>query len=364
MKRTICILLASLALCAETPADNLGLSTVVIDAGHGGKDAGCISADGKTYEKTLTLDISRRLSGLIKDAYPDVKVVMTRDKDEYITLDARAAKANAAEADLFISIHINAAERKSPNGFSVHVLGQSSNKNRDLFAGNMEVCRRENSVIMLEEDYSTKYQGFDPSDPESYIFMVLMQNSHLEQSLKFAQIADTKLRSGPVKGDRGVSQDPFYVLWKTAMPAVLAELGFISNANDLAVLRRPENRQKLAECLFDAFASYKESYDASMKNTPKTAPTASEETEKTADVSETDELWGIQIFATASPAKKADYDFLGYEPLRIKSGRLYKYYICTGDSKAEASRNLGAVRKKYPDAFVTRIQGTPERVTK
>ena len=364
MKRTICILLSALVLCAEMAADGLRLSTVVIDAGHGGKDAGCISADGKTYEKTLTLDISRRLADLIKEAYPDVKVILTRDSDKYITLDDRAVKANNAGADLFISIHINAAERKSPNGFSVHVLGQSSNKNRDLFAGNMEVCRRENSVILLEDDYSTKYQGFDPSDPESYIFMVLMQNSHLEQSMKFAQTADTKLRGGPLRNDRGVSQDPFYVLWKTAMPAVLVELGFISNATDLAVIKRPEHRQELAQCLLEAFKSYKENYDASMSHSSVPAPaTSGGETAGNTDTKQ-DGLWGIQIFATTAPVKKCDYDFLGYDPVYIKTGRLYKYYVSTGADKAAAAAGLEKARKKYPDAFLARIQGTPIKVGK
>ena len=363
MKRTICILLLALVLCAEMAADGLGLSTVVIDAGHGGKDAGCISADGRTYEKTLTLDISRRLAALIRESFPDVKVILTRDRDEYITLDDRAIKANNAGADLFISIHINAAERKSPNGFSVHVLGQSSNKNRDLFAGNMEVCRRENSVILLEDDYSTKYQGFDPADPESYIFMVLMQNSHLEQSMKFAQTADTRLRRGPLRNDRGVSQDPFYVLWKTAMPAVLVELGFISNAADLAVIRKQENRQKLAQCLLEAFREYKKSYDASMSHHGGTPPATSAETEGKADTPQ-EPLWGIQIFATKAPVKKSDHDFLGCEPLYIKSGSLYKYYICTGNDRAAVSAELEKVRKKYPDAFVARIQGAPDGIRK
>lgn len=349
--------MAALVLCARMAAESFGLSTVVIDAGHGGKDAGCISADGKTYEKTLTLDISRRLANLIRDGYPEVKVLLTRDKDEYITLDDRAAKANAAGADLFISIHINASERKSPNGFSVHVLGQSSNKNRDLFANNMEVCRRENSVIMLEDDYSTKYQGFDPSDPESYIFMVLMQNSHLEQSLKFAQTAGTSLKGGPVRNDRGVSQDPFYVLWKTAMPAVLVELGFISNASDLAVLRQSSHRQELARRLYEAFRTYKDGYDSSMSgrqtDTPDNAVPAA------ADKAAQKELWGIQIFATASPVNENEYDFLGYTPVHIKSGRFYKYYICTGADKAAVEGKLASVKKKYPDAFVTLIQGRP-----
>ena len=245
--------------------ENLGLTTVVIDAGHGGKDAGCVSKDQKTYEKTLTLDIATTLAGKIRKAYPEVKVVLTRSDDTYVTLDDRAEIANDAHADLFISVHINANEKTSPSGYSVHVLGQSSNKNRDLFANNMEVCVRENSVIMLEDDYSTKYQGFDPSDPESYIFMMLMQNSHREQSLRFAEEVQTKLAGGPIKNDRGVSQDPFYVLWKTSMPAVLVELGFISNSTDLAALRKQSGRDNLAQRLFEAFRDYKKFYDESLR---------------------------------------------------------------------------------------------------
>ena len=161
---------------------------------------------------------------------------MTRSSDKFVELRDRAEIANKAGANLFVSIHINSSFSTSPNGYSVHILGQSSNKNRDLFAYNMDVVKRENSVILLEDDYSTKYQGFDPSNEESFIFMQLMQNAFLEQSLLVASVISEKLKGGPIKADRGIWQNPFYVLWKTAMPAVLVELGFISNNSDLAVL--------------------------------------------------------------------------------------------------------------------------------
>ena len=236
----------------------------MIDPGHGGKDPGCVSKDNKTYEKTITLDIGKTLAEKIREAYPDVKVVMTRETDVYVTLDERAAIANEADADLFISIHINANTSSAPSGYSVHVLGQSSNKNRDLFANNMDVCIRENSVIMLEDDYNTKYQGFDPANPESYIFMMLMQNAYLEQSLRFAEQVHSNLEGGPITKPRGMSQDPFYVLWKTSMPAVLLELGFMSNASDLEKLRDKSNRDELAGKIFEAFGSYKNVYDESI----------------------------------------------------------------------------------------------------
>ncbi|MBR5925595.1 MAG: N-acetylmuramoyl-L-alanine amidase, partial [Bacteroidales bacterium] len=253
-------MLGMLPLRAET----LKLRTVVIDAGHGGKDAGAVSKDKKTYEKTFTLAIASKLSEKIKEEYPDIKVVMTRSTDKFVELRDRAAIANKAGGQLFISIHINSAYSTSPNGYSVHILGQSSNKNRDLFAYNMDVVKRENSVILLEDDYSTKYQGFDPSDEQSYIFMSLMQNAHLEQSLLVASIISEKLKGGPVKADRGIWQDPFYVLWKTAMPSVLVELGFISNANDLSILKQEKNRDELAVRLFEAFKESKTVYDGSL----------------------------------------------------------------------------------------------------
>lgn len=371
MKRTICIFLLALSFCIELLADGSRLTTVVIDAGHGGKDAGCVSADNKTYEKTITLDIAKTLSDKIKKAYPDVKVILTRSKDEYITLENRAAQANKVDADLFISIHINATERNSPNGYSVHILGQSSNKNRDLFAYNMDVCRRENSVVMLEDDYSTKYQDFDPTDPESYIFMVLMQNSHLEQSFRFAQIIQQNLKGGPIKADRGIWQDPFFVLWKTAMPSVLVELGFMSNPNDLSILRQKSKRDELAQRLFLAFADYKTIYDESLKNTsveeeqatqPVQATQAAQpaqpaQPEQEAADAEPEVKYGIQVLASGRVIDADSSLFLGYEAVRIKSGKLYKYFLAVTDSVEETKKKLSEIRKTYPDAFLVRLEG-------
>ena len=204
MKRTIYLLLAAVLTCIQAGAQDFSLSTVVIEAGHGGTDPGAVSRDGKNYEKTFTLDIAQKLSDKIKAECPGVKVILTRDKDKSVALNDRAAIANKAGADLFISIHINSASSTTPNGYSVHVLGKSSNKNRDLFAYNMDVCKRENSVILLEDDYTTTYQGFDPSDPESFIFLQLMQNSNLEQSLAFAELVADNLKGGPISTGRGM----------------------------------------------------------------------------------------------------------------------------------------------------------------
>lgn len=260
------VILACALLSIYAVAQDFSLKTVVIDPGHGGKDAGAVSKDKKTYEKNLVLDISQRIGRKINEEYADaVKVYYTRTTDVFVPLADRADFANKKHADLFISVHINAASNTKASGHSVHILGASSNPNRDLVAGNLDVCKRENSVILLEDDYNTTYQGFDPSDEASYIFMTLMQGAFYEQSIFFASLCESQLDKGPVKVKRGVEQNPFYVLWKTSMPSVLLELGFISNDEDLVQLRSESSRDKLAQRIFDAFKEYKKNYDESMK---------------------------------------------------------------------------------------------------
>ncbi len=365
MKRTISIFVALLLCVALHAGNGLRLSTVVIDPGHGGKDSGAVSTDKKSMEKTFTLEIAKALADKIRAAYPDVKVILTRSDDRYVTLDGRADIANKADANLFISVHINSITNASPNGFSVHVLGQSSVKNRDLYANNMDIVRRENSVILLEDDYSTTYGDFDPSDPESYIFMNLMQNANLEQSVRFAQLAEKHLKGGPIKNDRGVSQDPFLVLWRTAMPAVLLELGFISNANDLTALRSASERDALAERLCRAFGEYKAIYDGSLSAPAplgESAPAVQQEQPKTASQPEASAgsdgvRYAVQIFAVARKMDPKAREFMGYTPLVVPGVRLYKYCIGVSDSADGARKHLPAIRKKYPDAYLVKISG-------
>lgn len=371
MKHTICLILSlllSAAFSASAFADGLRLGTVVIDAGHGGKDPGCISKDKKTYEKTLALDIATKFSNFIKAEFPDVNVILTRSTDEFVELRERADIANRANANLFISLHINASSSSSPNGYSVHILGQSSQKNRDLFAENMDIVKRENSVILLEDDYQTHYQGFNPSDPESYIFMSLMQNSNLEQSLLLASIISEKLKGGPIKSDKGIRQNPFYVLWRTSMPAVLVELGFISNDADLSALRQDEKRTEIARRLLGAFKDYKQLYDTSLGldrdgsvpeapkgNTGKAAKeTEKESGSKSADVSGS--LYGTQIFATSKAIDASDKRFLGWKPHVVQIGNLYKYIIGVSQSPEEARKNNAAIKKEYPGCFMVEIK--------
>ena len=177
-----CIIQAAPRAFAQTH-ESLGLRTVVIDPGHGGKDSGAISKDKKTQEKKIVLEISKLLKKKIEELNPGVSVFLTRDKDEvFVPLIDRARFATGKNADFFISVHINSNTKTTPNGYSIHLLGPSTDKNKDTYAMNMDVVQRENSVILLEEDYSTTYQGFDPNDPESDIFLHLMANAYREQS--------------------------------------------------------------------------------------------------------------------------------------------------------------------------------------
>ena len=348
----------SASAAQETVRPKLG--TVVIDAGHGGKDAGCVSKDGRTYEKNLTLAIAKQLGQKIKAEYPDVKVYYTRLTDRYLTLNERADIANRNHADLFISIHINANNSVSPSGFSAHIFGRSSGKDSDLFKGNMELCRRENSVILLEDDYSTNYQGFDPNDPESFIFFNLMQNAFYEQSLLFAGEVIQSLEGGPITKNRGISQDPFFVLWKTSMPSVLLELGFISNSADLKVLNSEKGRSQIASRLFDAFRKFKTKYDSSLDLSAQSLSVteASPQTSSTIAGLPSGEsaMYGIQIMASGREISATDKSFKGYRPLVVRDGSLYKYVICVSGEEKDVRSELRSVARKFPGAFVVEIR--------
>ena len=350
---------------AQAQENAVRVRTVVIDPGHGGHDAGCISRDKKTYEKTIALDIADRLAGKIRKAHPDVKALMTRSDDRYIPLDERAGFANNHDADLFISVHINAQDGgTSAHGYSIHCLGQSSRKGNDLFSKNLELCKRENSVILLEDDYTTKYQGFDPNDPQSYILFNLIQNSNLERSLTFAGEVDAAMREeSSITYSRGVSQDPFLVLWRTTMPAVLVECGFMSNPSDLATLRTPEGRDAIAQAVADAFTNYKKKYDGAAArkeeaaatgtaDAPATTPAPAPETVRKDGV-----LYGTQVLATGKTMSPKDPFFAGYVPVEIKGTRLNKYVIGHSTDEAEARRLNRDIRKKFEDSFMVRIEG-------
>ena len=366
------LLAASIVPYRASAQDRLKLSTIVIDPGHGGHDPGCISADKKTQEKNIALDISKRLAQKIGESLPGVKAVLTRSNDTFVTLSGRADIANDIGADLFISIHVNAqAKGTSANGYSIHCLGQSSREGNDLFSKNLDLIKRENSVILLEDDYKTRYQGFDPSDPQSYILFSLMQNAHLEHSLVFAEEVANAMKGGPIAHNRGVSQDPFWVLWRTTMPAVLVEVGFITNANDLKALRSPADRDRIAENLLKAVKAFKKRYDNSMNTSPAPEPAAKQEAAPAAADKPEPEvqsepgkaaepagvIYGVQVLATGKRMKPTDAFFKGYTPLEVRSGKLYKYILVAGDDLAAVRKKKKELDKKFPGCFLVSKEG-------
>lgn len=230
--------------------------TVVIDAGHGGHDHGAI--DNGAREKDINLGVAKKLAALVRKKMKDVKVVMTRDDDTFVSLQERANIANRNKGNLFISIHTNSVDKSNPNrrkvaGTSVYALGPQKDAN------NLRVAQRENSVIELESNYNQKYSGFDPSKDESYIIFEMAQKKSLGQSLRFADKAQKELVKTAGREDRGVKQAGFWVLWATSMPSVLVELDFICNPKTAGYLASESGQRQLAQSLYNALDQYVES---------------------------------------------------------------------------------------------------------
>lgn len=226
---------------------------VVIDAGHGGKDPGAVGAISK--EKNINLAVALKAGKYISENLKDVKVIYTRTDDTFPGLAERAEVANKHKADLFISIHSNAINDKRFTGAETYVLGQTMDD------ANLQVAMKENSVITFEKDYKTKYEGFDPNSAESYIIFSLMQNTYLKQSTEFATMVQNQFRDRVGRKDRGVRQAGFVVLWRTTMPSVLIELGFISNPDEEKYLNSAQGQDYLASAIYRAFRDYRQTID-------------------------------------------------------------------------------------------------------
>lgn len=237
-----------------------GLKTLVIDAGHGGVDPGCNGAN-EIFEKQVTLGVALKLGKILADSMPELKVIFTRTTDKTLKLSDRPELANKNSADLFISIHCNANNNVSAAGSETYFMGLHKTD------GNLEVAKRENSVITYESDYqdNVRYGGFDPDSPEGHIIFSLVQNAFMKQSLKLASGIEAQTsKVSPIKS-RGVKQAGFLVLWQTSMPSVLVETGFLTNSTDRKVLKTEEGQKKIALGIYRAIRDYKTSLEASKK---------------------------------------------------------------------------------------------------
>lgn len=353
------------ALSGQTSKKDLGLNTVVIDPGHGGKDPGALGQSSSSHEKHIVLSISKLFGQKIKDAYPDVKVIYTRSTDKFIGLHDRAMVARNNNADLFISVHCNSSSSKSAYGSSVHILGQKSDRKTnttDYFERNMSVAQRENEVIVMEEGYETRYTHFDPETPEAYIGYALQWKAHYESSLLFAAEVVENLMVKPLQARKiAIDQDIFQVLVEANMPAVLLELAFISNPTEYKYLSSKDGQEAIAERLFQAFRAYKTQYDMSLNIDVREPVEASSSAAVSQDQPEKDKnqegltsFYTIQIMSVAKLLKDGDPALKGLktEAYLPAGTSTYKYIVGKFKTREEAKAELSKVKAAFPQAFI------------
>jgi len=322
-----------------------GVKIVVIDPGHGGSDPGAVGPN-KKYEKDVVLAVSLRFGEMIKAAFPDVKVIYTRETDKFVGLAERAEMANKVKADLFISVHANASDNRSAYGSESWVLGMHKE------ASWLEVAKRENAVIAMEKDFETKYEAFDPNDPESYIWLTMRQHAFLEQSIKLAAAVQQQFGKTIKRFDRGVKQAGFLVLHRTTMPSILVEVGFISNYEEEKWMTTVEGETQMATSLFKAFESYKLSVEGvnnvvsgdGAKGQPTNDPKKEQPTnvvdkdpKKSTDAKEQGVVFSVQVFATPKATPINSKEFKGHtDVIEYISGGLHRYSIGKCKTHADA----------------------------
>lgn len=256
----VIILLFSITLGGACQSTTNQIQCIVIDAGHGGKDSGATS--GTIREKDITLALAKKLGKAIREKHPGIKVILTRETDTFLELATRSSIANKANADLFISIHTNASKSSQANGSETFVMGV------DKSSSNLAVSMRENDVVVLEADYTTKYEGYEPGSAESLIIFSLMQYSYLTQSLHLASLVQTEYTSRVKFRDRGVKQAGFFVLYQTAMPSILTEVGFISNPEERQRMTSEAGQKAITESLLAAVTKYINTQHTQQQNQP------------------------------------------------------------------------------------------------
>lgn len=353
------------------------VNTVVLDAGHGGHDTGALGKNSR--EKDITIAIVLKLRDYIQDNLKDVKVILTRDDDTFIELYRRAHIANENNADLFISIHCNSTTSSSAYGVETFVMGLHKSD------ANLAVAKAENAAILLEDDYVEKYDGFDPNSAEGNIFFSMMQNAFLDKSLQFAGGVQHQLVYNLNMLNRGIKQAGFLVLYKTTMPGVLIETGFISNPKEERFLLSEKGQDKMAHAIFDAFREYKNQVEGKLKYkvnndsiaeekpiavtnrvTPKNDKPVDNPVNKPINVNTDPNAISFRVqFAMFSDAKPIDFPiFKGVDDVKmyVHNGA-YKYTsgnFATVDEALQYRKVI--VAKGFKDAFVIAFKGK-DRIT-
>lgn len=330
--------------------------TVVIDAGHGGNDPGALGRRGK--EKEINLEVALKLGKFIERNCSDTHVIYTRKRDVFIPLHKRAEIANNAKADLFISIHTNSLAKRTTrvSGTETYTLGLHRTKE------NLEVAKKENAVILIEDNYKQQYAGFNPNSSESYIIFEFMQDKNLSQSVSFASAIQNEFKRYN-RVDRGVHQAGFLVLRATSMPSVLIELGYISNPNEETYLLSEQGTTTLAKAIYQAFLTYKDQNKAILPTSQSSASAPAKDLskaktqnrpEKPAKKQYQKPVFKIQILTSQKQLSAHSRQFKGLSPVEhYKENGLYKYTYGS-DTDYNKIRNLKKSRtdNKFKDAFI------------
>lgn len=343
---------------------NYSIKTVVIDPGHGGKDPGAVGAISK--EKDIALAIALKAGAYITQHFPDVKVIYTRQTDVFVELHERAAIANRNNADLFISIHANASTNKSAHGTDSWVMGLHRTKE------NLEVAKRENKVISIEDNHEARYQGMSPEDTDAIIIHTMMQSANLELSATFATLVQTQFRERVGRRDRGVHSAPFLVLWRTTMPSVLIETGFISNPEEERYLNSEQGQTYLASAIFRAFRDYKELIERKTNFGVDTSfvqqvvesaiegknPSIALPPEPTIFDAGTQEIYfSIQLASSQTKSETSPENFNGLKNVFIlHENNWYRYLVGKETTYQEIRKQLDTVKEFYPSAFIVAVQ--------
>ena len=322
---------------------------VVLDAGHGGHDSG--NRGNGYYEKKIALSIALKIGAQL-EKLSGIKVIYTRKKDVFVDLIDRAAIANKADADLFVSIHCDAFTSSKAFGAGTFVLGLHENER------NFKVAQKENSVIFLEENYEQKYDGFNPNDPESVISLILMQETYLDQSIAAASTIQNSFVDNLQRKDRTVKQAGFVVLKYTYMPSVLVETGFLTNSSEGSFLNSSKGQNQMASAISKAIINYKNQRQADVQN--EVITTVNIEPEKKISYQKASNLlFKIQIAASKNRITTKAYNFKGLSPVsREKSGKIYRYFYQSTFNYDDAKDHLNTAKKRgYSNAFLVVYNG-------
>ena len=342
---------------------------VVLDAGHGARDFGAVR--GNYVEKKIVLDVTLKVGELLKKD-KSINVIYTRKTDVFLELRERTEIANQEKADIFVSIHANAHTTSSPQGTETFIMGMSKN------ASNLEVAKKENAVITLEDNYQTNYAGYDPSRPESLIGLTLIQEQFITQSIELASKIQTRFTNDAERKNRGVKQAPFVVLYTAFMPSVLVELGFLSNSEEGAYLNSDEGKNEMARGIANAIIDYKRQYHSASDNIqvvkpkqtpvkvdPKKADTIKEAVSEPAKTSSIDAsqpavvtkegvIFRVQIAASSKNIDLKPANFKGLNNINmLKEDSLYKYFYNETTDYDHARKALEVAKNKgYTSAFL------------